>query len=418
MIFMHKNNFDRSDGLSMGDFSKKSYLLRTIKSSFLTFGYAEIETPTFESYDLYQSITGTVEPDNMIKVIDPSGKILVMRPDVTIPITKMQVSTDPIPLSSQRLFYIENVFRLAGEQQGKLEWTQAGVENFAPSSIETDAEVIALAVEVLRKLGFNSIRIQVGLASFFRPLLEQVSLTKTERKELQSLVRAKNISELELFLTKRDVPEDLRQLLIQIPYLYGEFDDVLERAKEISFSHSMKEEIRKLEALHNLLELYNVDKFVSLDLGLINHMDYYSGIIFQGYVENVGKPVLMGGRYDQLASQIGRALPAIGFAFESDVLLDALDQNDLFKPDIPQIDALLIYDSKRQKEAIQTAKVLRENGFRIVVTSPPEEIDSLAETITIRYRNTDQVVEGKHESKSFSDSRDLLELLIRNREEM
>ncbi|WP_404451109.1 ATP phosphoribosyltransferase regulatory subunit [Virgibacillus necropolis] len=416
---MNQTSIDRSDGLSTGEFSKKASLFRIIKNNFSTFGYSEIKTPTFESYDLYQSITGTVEPDSMIKIIDPSGKVLVMRPDVTIPITKMQVSAaSPIPLSNQRLFYIENVFRMSDEQQGKKEWTQAGVENFAPSSTETDSEVITLAAQILRSLGFDSIRIQVGLASFFRPLLEQVSLTETERKELQSLIRAKNISELELFLAERELPEALCQLLIQIPYLYGEFNEVIESAKALSLSGSMLEEIRKLEALHHMLELYKVDKYVSLDLGLINHMDYYSGIIFQGYVENVGKPVLMGGRYDQLASQMGRALPAIGFACDSDALLEALTQNNLFKPDIPHIDAVLTYDGKRQKEAIQTAEMLRENGLRVIVTSQSEDAFLLEGTIIIRYKNSEQVVEGIRGTTSFSNSHNLLELLLRNKEEI
>lgn len=415
---MNQINIDRSDGLRVSEFSKNAYLFRTIKNIFLSFGYSEIKTPTFESYDLYQSITGTVKPDSMIKIIDPSGKILVMRPDVTIPITKMQVSADsPIPLSKQRLFYIENIFRLSEGHQGKKEWTQAGVESFAPSSSETDAEIITLAAQVLRSLGFGSIRIQVGLASFFRPLLEQIPLTTADRKELQSLIRAKNIPELELFLAERKLPEDLRQLLIQIPYLYGEFNEVIERAKAISFSDSMVKEIQKLEVLHHILELYNVDRYVSLDLGLINHMDYYSGIIFQGYVENVGKPVLMGGRYDQLASQMGRSMPAIGFACDSDALLEALSQNNLFTPDIPQIDAVLTYDDQRQKEAIQTAEMLRENGLRIMVTSQSEDIFSSDETSIIRYRNSEQVVECRHETTPFSDSHNLLELLLRNKEE-
>ncbi|MFZ3577590.1 ATP phosphoribosyltransferase regulatory subunit [Virgibacillus sp. DJP39] len=410
-------NFDRSDDLSISDFSKKAYLLRTIKNNFLTYGYREVETPTFESYDLYQSITGTVKHDSMIKIIDPTGKILVMRPDVTVPITKMQVTTPP-SLAAERLFYIENVFRLAGDQQGKKEWTQAGVENYGPSSTETDAEVISLAVQVLRNLGFKSIQIQVGLASFFRPLLDVVSLTDSEIKELQSLIRAKNISELELFLSKRDVPEELQYLLIQIPYLYGDFTAVTKRAKELLISDSMVEQIQKLEDLHKILKLYDVDRFVSLDLGLINHMDYYSGIIFQGYVENVGKPVLMGGRYDQLASQIGSDLPAIGFACESDVLLEALDQGNLFKPDAAHIDVLITYDTVRQKEAIQSAEALRKGGLRVIVTAKTDEVKSFDEITTIHYTANDQVVTQNGECRQFNDVSKLVNLLTRNKGEM
>ncbi|WP_430788792.1 ATP phosphoribosyltransferase regulatory subunit [Virgibacillus flavescens] len=415
---MNQVKFNRSDGLNAAEFHKKSIMLHRIKYIFTTFGYSEIETPTFESYDVYQSIIGTVDRDSMVKVIDPSGKILVMRPDVTIPITKMQVSEAPITLENQRLFYTENVFRLSEGELGKKEWTQAGIENFAPSSVETDAEVIALAVRVLRSMKLGSIQVQVGLASFFRTLLEQVSLTIAERKELLSLVRAKNISEMELFLTNREVPENLLKLLLEIPYLYGEFNQVVERAKSLPLNDSMKEEIEKLEALHHMLKIYDVESYVSLDLGLINHMDYYSGIIFQGFIENVGKPVLMGGRYDKLAAQIGETLPAIGFACEVDVLLDAIAQKSIFESVAPPVDAVVVYEWSRQKEAIQTGDKLRKDGLRIIVTAQSESGALPEGTPVIRYAKTDQVIEKDSRMTPFYEPDNLSEILKRNKEEM
>ncbi|ASN07177.1 ATP phosphoribosyltransferase regulatory subunit [Virgibacillus necropolis] len=414
---MYQDIFDNTNDTSVVDFSKKSYLLKTIKRRFLTYGYRQIQTSTLEQYDLYQSITGTVHPDKMIKVIDPSGKILVLRPDVTIPITRMLASLNQVQSPEQPLFYISEVFRHSSDQQAKNEQTQAGIENFGPSTVELDAEVIALAIHTLRDLGFDSFKLEIGQASFFRELLELLNLTKAEKSELQLLIQAKNISEINRLLGDLTIQDELSTFIQQVPFLYGNFMEVINRAEEIALNEQMKDKLKKLKKLYEILQFYEVENDVSLDLGLINHMDYYSDIIFQGFVENVGKPVLMGGRYDQLADQLNATIPAIGFAFDVDFLVEAMDQHNLFPEVKTDIDIVLLYEKTRQRDAIKSASMLRYQGYRVYTEQlTAKECNPPASTSLVRYENDQQLLEHVNRSTSFTDQNDLLRL-IRQREE-
>lgn len=416
---MYQDIFDNANDTSVVDFSKKSYLLQTIKNRFLTYGYRQIQTSTLEQYELYQSITGTVHSDNMIKVIDPSGKILVLRPDVTIPISRMFAPLKQVPASEQRLFYVSEVFRHSTDPQAKNEQTQVGIENFGPSTVELDAEVIALAVHTLRDVGFESFKLEIGQASFFRELLDLLNVSNEEKGELQSLIQAKNISEMKRLLSRLHVEDDLSAIIQQIPFLYGNFLEVIDRAETITLNQQMKNKLQKLKQLYVILQMYEVENFVSLDLGLINHMDYYSDIIFQGFVEHIGKPVLMGGRYDQLADQLNATLPAIGFAYDVDLLFDAMDQHRLFPNVTPEIDIVLLYETTRQRDAIKSASLLRYQGFHVYTAPLSEAVYSPpASTNLIKYETNQQTLEQTNRSRSFRDQEDLLQLLKQQEEDL
>ncbi|ASK61416.1 ATP phosphoribosyltransferase regulatory subunit [Virgibacillus phasianinus] len=410
---MYQDIFDNTNDTSVVDFSKKSYLLKKIKKRFLTYGYRQIQTSTLEQYDLYQSITGTVHPDNMIKVIDSSGKILVLRPDVTIPITRMFAAINKQQLPVQQLFYISEVFRHASQENS--EQTQAGIENFGPSTVEQDAEVIALAIHTLHDLGFDSFKLEIGQASFFRELLELLNLSDNARVKLQSLIQAKNVSEIKRLLEQLRIQDDLSILIQQVPFLYGDFLGVIHSASKLALNKQMKNKLAELKRLYEVLQMYEVENYVSLDLGLINHMNYYSDIIFQGFVENVGKPVLMGGRYDQLAEQLNASLPAIGFAIDVDFLVDAMDQHALFPNVTNKMDIVLLTEQARLQEAIQSATMLRSQGYQVNVRTDESTIP--ASTSLIRYENKQQTLECLNHTHSFSDQNELMRLLRQQKED-
>src|SRR5690625_247650 len=147
----------------------KNELIADLKHRFSLYGYQEVHSPTFEDYDLYASIRKTVNKDDMIKVIDRTGKVLVLRPDGTIPITRLTATDPGINDSEQRLFYVFNVYREA--EKGKKETTQAGVELFGNKRPEADAEIISLAVETLKEIGFENFAIEIGHAGFFKELI-------------------------------------------------------------------------------------------------------------------------------------------------------------------------------------------------------------------------------------------------------
>lgn len=398
--------FDFND-LSIRDFEKRKQLIRTIKQRFATYGYNQIKTSTFEPYDLYSNVAGTIPQDEMVKVIDPSGKVLVLRPDVTIPVTQEVATTYPNLDRSKRYFYVMDVFRQSFENNGSKERTQAGIECFGENSAAIDAEVIALAIHTLHDLGSYHFKIEIGHAGFFKQLANHMDLSIRDFEKLKQYIQAKNVTEIEPFLNRLNIDEETSAVVGQIPLLYGNPDIILEQAKKIALNDAMIEELNNIQAVYNILKDYGIEDSVVLDLGLINHMDYYTDIIFQGFIENVARPVLMGGRYDHLAEQFNANIPAIGFACDIEALLEATKRNNQPTPEEP---IALSYSIAKQREALHLANNLRNDG-ELVLTFSLDSIEMLDYKQTIRLDNTDHTYTKNNQTHTFISTDELRVLL-------
>lgn len=346
------------------DFEKYERIIKTIQKRFKTYGYQQVKTSTFEQYDLYAKVTSSINPKEMIKVISRNGNVLVLRPDGTIPITKQVAENLSIVENELRYFYVQDVFRQPPSSEESVESTQAGIEYFSESSPAADAEVIALACHTLKDLGFTDIKIEVGHAGFFKELIEEIQLTNDEAEQLKSLIKAKNIVEIEPFLTSFSLNEGLKQAMSTIPLLYGDPIDVIKRAKKIVQTDKMTETLDYLLEVYEILKMYDLEDNIVVDLGLINHMGYYSGVIFQGFVGQFGKPVLMGGRYDRLGDAFDARLPAIGFACEVESLL--LASASRTKVVQTPIDIKIVYEEKQLARAIELANELRGRNYSVI----------------------------------------------------
>ena len=181
----------RMNDENVKDYQSYEQIIKTIKSRFMTYGYKRIKTPAFEQYDLYSQVKSSINQNEMIKVIDQTGEVLVIRPDVTIPITRQLAQETTTLENERRYFYVQDVFRQPAERGDQIESTQAGVEYFGENSPEADAEVIALACQTLQDLGFHDVKIEIGDAGFFQDLIDEIELTPNEFKELKNI--AKNI---------------------------------------------------------------------------------------------------------------------------------------------------------------------------------------------------------------------------------
>lgn len=401
------SKFEKSTNKDVLDYQIRNQLISTLKNRFSTYSYQQVRTPTFETYDMYAASTKTVNKDEMIKVIDRSGKVLVLRPDGTIPITKMTATNTEINGSEQRLFYVLDVFRHSSEDSTDKESTQAGVELFGNSSPESDAEIIMLAIHTLKDIGFGNFKIEIGHAGFVRELIEQANLTDQELQQLQDLIQSKNIIEMEPFLKNLNISSELQEALYAIPLLYGDSEEVLEQTKAIIRNDKMQQIFNNLIEVMDVLTDYNVAEFTTLNLGLINNMYYYTDIIFQGFVENIGKPVLMGGRYDHLGEQFGKKMAAIGFAYEIDFLLIAMKQHQLTDSRNQSNPLLLSYEPEMRAQALATANQLRVKDFAVITTP----IQKLNENARINFANDKGRVYINGNKQEFSTTEELIHLL-------
>lgn len=307
----------------------KRELEETLRQEFLKNGFLEVETPSFEYYDVFSKGIGAYMEEHMIKFIDNQGRILALRPDLTVPIARMAALALP-PEEKHRLFYIQNAFGVSDYSIGqRSEFTQAGVEYLGKAGSGADAEIAALAIKCLLKTGLKDFKLDMGQVGFFKGIVQDAGLEEECVEELRSLIDSKNTVELEYKLSALALPQELKEKLLALPGLFGG-GEVLKKARELSDTPACQAAIDNLEEVYEALLAFGYGDYLSLDLGMLHKLNYYSGVIFRGISQEMGFPLLSGGRYDGLNGEFGTERPAVGFALGLKRVLIALErQGDL-----------------------------------------------------------------------------------------
>ncbi len=289
---------------------------RKLAELFSARGYDEIITPALEYYDVFLE-SGTTTQENVYKLVDNTGRLLVLRPDMTTPIARVAATRLAGASFPQRLYYIQDVFRTGERTSNGNEFTQAGVELLGAVGVRADSEVIALAIEALSRVS-GKFSVEIGHAEFFKALVRSLGTDEAFNEELRTLVEGKNFAALnDLLAPYSDLPayEALRRL----PQLFGG-EEVLDEALELARGSVGVEEIEYLRTIFKELRDAGFGDNIMIDLGLVQHIHYYTGIVFRGYADGIGASVLDGGRYDALTGLFGKAMPATGFAIGVDEL--------------------------------------------------------------------------------------------------
>lgn len=359
-MYLH-HNIESDLVIDTEKIKRRAMMIEQIKDRFMTNGYDEIYTSTFEHYDLYAKMNGSVNRREMIKTIDNSGNVLVLRPDITIPITQQLAMNNETLTKDLRYFYMLDVFRQAELTNEYVENTQAGIEYFGYDAPEADAEVIAIAAHLLQDLHIEDFKIEIGHAGFFQKLIEKIDVPQEDLAELIHLIQSKNVAEIELLLRDLAIDEKMKEVMVALPFLYGKPDIVLKKAKTLPLNDCLRTLIERLEATYEILCAYELERYLTIDFSLINQMDYYSGVIFQGFIPNIGRPVLMGGRYNTLGNYFQANIPAIGFAANVELLLDGIDTKEK-----EEVNIVVLYEASEIKQALQLAKQLREKQIKTV----------------------------------------------------
>ena len=279
-------------------------------------GYAEVSTPEVEFYDLFLRSGNPMPQEAMLKIIDRSGKIMVMRPDCTTPIARVaatKLKALPLP---QRLYYDQTVFRSGqAHRGGSSEIAQCGVELIGAAGLKADLEMVAMAVDALRACALRGFHIELGHAGFFRTLAGRMDLDEEKTEEMRALIEGKNFAALNDFLEPfRDRPA--WTAMQRLSRLFGGAE-VLDEAEALA---GKTDAVDYLRTLYEALEAAGYGQYIRFDLGLVHQIDYYSGVVFRGYAEGAGDAVLSGGRYDGLTAAFGRPAPATGFAVDVDAV--------------------------------------------------------------------------------------------------
>ncbi len=343
-----------------------------IVSCMKTYGYEEIQTPSFEYFDVFSSERGTVPSKDIYKFIDRDGNTLVLRPDMTPSIARCAATYFKQNATPVRLCYQGNTFiNNSGYQLRLKEITQAGAELFGDDSVLADADMIAMTVECLKKSGLKEFQIEVGDAGIFRAIANECKLTEEEEEELRIRIKNKNLFGISDMLKNKEIDENARELLLTLPELFGS-EDVLDRAKSLTDNEKACVAIDRLKKMYSYLKEFGVEKYVSFDLGMLSKYRYYTGIIFRAITYGTGEAIASGGRYDTLVEQFGEHMAAIGMSVIIDNLMLALERQNLL-PHHDQSKMLVVYKEEAADNAIAFAKQKRAEGNAVSLMAMPDD---------------------------------------------
>lgn len=344
--------------------AKKTIVERLLHEKITGYGYRDIQTPTFEFFDVFSKEVGTTPSRELYKFFDKEGNTLVLRPDFTPSIARCAAKyfmDEDVPI---RFCYQGNTFTNTSQLQGKLkEVTQMGAELIGDGSVQADAEMIAMTIEALYHAGLSDFQISVGNLEYFKGICDEAGLDEETELELREFISGKNYFGAEELLGRIGVNKKDKELLLKVSDLFGPVS-ILEEAKKAVSNKRSRHAIERLEKVYQALCDYGVEKYVSFDLGMLSKYNYYTGIIFKGYTYGVGDAIVKGGRYDHLLQRFGKEAAAIGFVIVVDDLLSAMGRQNVMISGI-EVPVKLYYTEENFKEKLMEAKRMRSSGKKV-----------------------------------------------------
>lgn len=333
-------------------------------------GYGEVITPALEYGEVFSEAVLSTGLKEMYKLSDTSGALNVLRADNTMPMARVaatKLQNEALPL---KLYYNQDIYRINSEHSGhRNEIRQSGVEFIGAKGKKSDLLIITLAIEALRTIGLN-FKLEIGHVGYYNALINSLTLDENEQDRIRELVDSKNT--VSLGLGANDTRLDK---IRRIPLLFGD-ERVFSEAEALADGNP-----EALNALNYLRELYDIldetgmRENVTVDMGIVHSRDYYTGVVFRGYFEGAGEPVLAGGRYDMLLNAFGRCLPATGFAINVGLVADTVAKAGMNSVEKTP-DAIIHFSEKSYVKAIK----LRENIIAEGKTCVLSTFDDLSET--------------------------------------
>ena len=306
-----------------GECASRRALLTALGALFQRRGYEEVMTPSFEYYDVVRAPRGVLPQERLFKFVGQTGKLLVLRPDMTTPIARIAATKLPEGKLPCRLYYLANVFRSYAPDSGfGSEIMQAGVEYIGVAGLRADLEMVVSAADALSACGLADYQIEIGHAGFFKALSAELRMDEDTFERMRILTESKNFAGLsDLLAPYGDAPA--AAALRRITRLFGG-EEVLVEAAELTGGMPVGQTLGCLREIMEGVRAAGIAGHVRFDLGLVQDLSYYTGIVIRGYAAGIGRPVLSGGRYDALIGAFGRELPAVGFAMDIDALAEGM----------------------------------------------------------------------------------------------
>ncbi|MBE6671223.1 MAG: hypothetical protein E7593_03365 [Ruminococcaceae bacterium] len=322
------------------------------------YGYSQYKMSKFEEYDLYVRNKDFLVSDSIITFTDTNGKLLALKPDVTLSIIKNTKDTGNYV---NKVYYNENVYRISKGSHSYKEIMQSGLECIGEIDAYNIYEVLMLAAESLISISDDCV-LDISDLDILSDVIDNIGISAENKKNILKCVSEKNTHEIANICNSENIPEDKCNILKKLVLTYGEPNKVIKTLEEDIAPYTKKENIELLKTIIVALENNGYGSRVRIDFSVINDMSYYNGIVFKGFINNIPTGVLSGGQYDKLMKKMGKKSRAIGFAVYLDMLERFNETDKIF-----DIDTIILYkDGDDLNSLNDTIKMLTENGKSVM----------------------------------------------------
>lgn len=342
------------------------------------YGYKKYKIGKFEEYSLYATNRDFLIGDKVLSFTDLDGRLLAMKPDVTLSVIN---NTSATKEKSEKLYYIENVYRENRENHCFKEISQMGLEYMGCINRYSVLEVITLAAISLKTIDPDYL-LEISHMHYVLDLLDDLDIDEAVYFELLNNIRQKNMTGIQYIVSREGLDERYRDLLCRLPFLYGEMNKTIKKARSMAINDKMLKDLDELQEYCSALKGLGYGKNIQLDLSMVNDVDYYNGIVFNGYIRDLPGCVLAGGQYDKAMNRFGKDAGAVGFA----IYLDELTKGRMPASKY-DVDAVLLYSSNdKMQDVMKAVKTIQKEGFSVrAETDIPE---------CLRYRYRYRLTEG------------------------
>ncbi len=343
------------------------------------YGYKKYKMGKFEEYSLYVNNSDFLSGERVLTFTDLDGRLLALKPDVTLSVMNNTALTND---KTEKIYYIENVYRENRESHNFKEISQMGLEYLGNVSKQGILEVITLAAQTLNEIDEDNL-LELNNMNYAVNLLSSLGLREKIYIKALTAIRQKSITSIRELAVAAKLDEKQTDALCQLPFLYGPMDETLKRARELALNDQMVNDVNELAAYCNALEALGYDNNLQLDFSMINDINYYNSITFRGYVRELPGCVLAGGQYDKAMKLLNKKGGAIGFA----VYLDELNKGTQEVNEY-DVDAVLLFNENDDMVKVTNAILELQRNYRTVRGITGDETD-------IRYKEKYVLVDGR-----------------------
>ena len=349
-----------------------------LRELYKKYGYSHYKVSKFEEYDLYSRHKNFLVSQNVLTFTDTNGKLLALKPDVTLSIIKHIPQNDS---ATHKLCYNETVYRTSAESDGFREIMQTGLECIGEIDLYAECEVLMLAMKSLGTVSSEYI-LDLSHMGLIEGLLEEAEIDDATQEELIRLIESKNVNALLMLCRDKGISEKTAKKLCRFTELYLPLEEALPELSSMIEGEKMQSAYERLCQISSVMKIYGLSDRLYLDFSIVTDVTYYDSLSFKGFINGISESVLSGGRYDRLMNRLGKHTGAIGFA----VYLDRLERFEWVEKQY-DTDIVLLYDSNLAATEILKAQAeLSRDGVSVLTTKAPDK--------SLRYRKLMKITEG------------------------